>query len=118
MKYRRLPIETKLEQISDDTERQRVREVLFHDTANTEGFQMVTLLLRALEQRAMFALRNGAPEALVGRILGRLECITEIRESLTRLLPEEIRPAVDWAAEEQEGFVNVDDGLPAGEEVE
>ena len=117
MKYKRLPIEAELLAITNDNERSKVRSAAFLEVARMKGFQLVTGILRTLESRSLNALRCGlVPDDKIGRVLGRLENIEEIRRSLTSLLPESEQPHVDWFDSEEEAFVNVDETLPTDDE--
>jgi hypothetical protein len=109
MKYRKLPVETRLTNILRDQGEAAVRTVrtaLFEELQRTEGFQLVVLILRELEARALLALRTGIAPEKTDRALGRLECIEEIRASLGSLLPVPQRPS--WSDEEEEAFVAFD----------
>lgn len=109
MRYRKLPLETELETILRDQGEvacRQARTALFQELQRTKGFQLVVIILRALEQRALNALRLGIAPERVQRALGRLECIEEIRASLGSLLPVAERPS--WSDEEEEAFVSLD----------
>jgi hypothetical protein len=111
LKYKPLPIELELAALKPDEYLTR-RAELTRELMTTRGFQLVTILLRDLEIRALSALRMGLQEVQVGRVLGRLECIEEVRRSLSLLLPVADRDRVDWHDEADEGLVLED---PAAE---
>lgn len=114
MKYTPLPLEENLAQKTSDEARQII-ETLIVETMNTRGFQLILGILRNLDARAMMALRSGMvkPER-VGELLGRIQCIEEIRRSLQALLPVPEQANVDFYDGEEEAFVNVDKGTVAG----
>jgi hypothetical protein len=111
LKYKPLPIELELAALKPEEAAAR-RSLLTHELMTTRGFQLVTILLRDLEIRALSALRLGLSDVLVGRALGRIECIEEVRRSLSLLLPVADRDHVDWHDEADEGLVLED---PAAE---
>jgi hypothetical protein len=117
MKYRPTPLERELAVMSDADRRTLVAGLLL-ETMQTRGFQVVTGILRKLEAQCFTALRFGAvPAEKVGKVLGRIEAITEIRESLNSLLPEIQRSRVDWCDDEEEAYVNVDGAHPQNEDI-
>lgn len=100
MRYRKLPIEKELEQLSAD-EAVKIREGLAVELMSARGFQLVTGLLRDVEALAMLHLRLGnKPE----RMLGCIECVAEIRRRLVSMLPGDQRANVQWHDEEFEEF--------------
>lgn len=106
MKRRLLPLEIDLLGLQGDKgdeEMVKAREAYFLETLRTRGFQLVTSVLRDMEHTALNQLRTtGANHE---RMLGWLQCIESIRQTLTRLLPEGDRPNVEWFDEESEGLI-------------
>jgi hypothetical protein len=101
MKYNPLPLEAELTALPEDDRTPR-RNALVLELFRTPGFQIVTALLRDLERAAYQRLVEGGALDLTQRLLGRLQCIEEIRTSLVALLPSAERPNVSWGDEASE----------------
>lgn len=109
MKYRKLPIETKLEAIqaqAGDEAMVRAREEIFLQVAQLEGFQFVTAVLRDREKFIMNALRVCHDPLQAQRLLGSLNEVESIRASLSALVPAEQRLAVDWFNDAEEDYIS------------
>lgn len=105
-KYRRLPIEDQLlaiQQKDGEEAMVKAREALFNELRRSEGFQLIIAILRNLEQVALNTLYTslGSPD----RLLGRLQCIEDIRLALASLLPVGQRD-IDWYEEESEPLLD------------
>lgn len=114
MKYRPLPFVETLTTLSetDPASALEQRATAMSEFARSRGAQLITHILREIEARALQALRLGIDPSRVGRALGRIEAVEEIRQSLTHLLPEGERGAVDWFDDQEEEFVTVGSETP------
>lgn len=109
MKYRKLPIEQRLEEIAarEGTDAAiRARESLFLNSATQEGFQFVTLILRDRERLLWDALRACHQPDVITRLVGALSEIQSIRASLAALVPAEQRSAIDWFDDAEEEYIS------------
>lgn len=114
MKYRQLPLERELADMSDN-DRNRLVAGLMLETMSTRGFQLVTGVLRNLERAYDLSLRGnvGIPD----RAIGALQAIESIRRSLIALLAVDQRANVDWFDDVDEGFVTVDQKATADPDI-
>lgn len=109
MRYRKLPIETKLESLlatSGAEAMAKARGEIFLQVAQMEGFQFVTAILRDRESAIMNALRVCHDPLQAQRLLGSLNEIESIRASLSALVPAEQRLAVDWFNDAEEDYIS------------
>ena len=109
MKYRRLPLEDTLQRVVEKEGQETANKMmaaLFDETRRTRGFQLVVGILRNQEQLALRMLR--ADREWSQFYLGWIHSIDQVRKLLTSLLPEG-EQKVDWADDEEEAFLNVDD---------
>lgn len=105
MKYRRLPVEITLANIQEkdgDKAMEDARSALFNELRGHDGFQLIIALLRDLEKTTLQAMKTAVGP--VERLLGRLQCIEAIRQSLISLLPVDQR-SIDWYDEEAEPLI-------------
>jgi hypothetical protein len=70
------------------------------------GFQLVVGLLRDLEHRTIQNLENGSlNDSQVFRLLGRIEGIKVIRETLRSILPALQQSDIDWYDDDDGAFI-------------
>lgn len=111
MKYKKTPLEVELQQILTDKGKEAMvlaYNTYFLETIRTKGFQLITEILRSLDEQAMRSLRIEPDPLRTQRLLGNLSVIDAIRNSMTRLLPASERPHVDWLDEEEEDYLLYD----------
>lgn len=77
---------------------EEVRAAELGQTIRSNGWQLVTEILRELELKAHAKLRSGTDRH--ERLLGRLECLEEIRTSIASLLSVTDREQLDMIAGE------------------
>jgi hypothetical protein len=104
MKYRPLPIEKKLAALDTGAKLKAIGPLMV-ETMSTQGFQLVTGLLRELDRATLAGLRGGLYAARPDLATGRLQVIDDIRRTLRSYLPEPERAKVDWFDQESEGFI-------------
>lgn len=107
MKYRPLPFIKTLEEISDSDPARAVklRSTAMSEFSKSEGAQILTHILREIESRALMGIRLGVSPDKANKMLGQIEAIESIRQSLALCLPESERETVDWFDDQEEEFV-------------
>lgn len=111
MRYRRLPIEREYAGQPPEVIGKAWAAMLV-ETMSTKGFQLVTGILRRLEQNTLDALRCGLYGQRPDLGTGRLQVIEEIRRSLVAMLPAPERAHVDWSDDQDEGYTALDPDAP------
>lgn len=109
MRYRELPVHARLREICatrGEEEMVKTRSELFLQTAQTEGFQFVTAILRDRERMLQNQLMLLHSPDKICSVVGGLKEIEAIRASLTALVPAVQRPAVDWFDDAEEDYVS------------
>lgn len=109
MRYRKLPIETRLATIQAQEGQEKMEELrsqVILQTMATEGFQVITLILRDRERMLHNQLMLAHDPHQICAVVGGLKEVEHIRASLAALVPAEQRSNIDWFDDGEEDYIS------------